>query len=155
MVELAVGARVRHGSHVTLHYRIAMQVDGAERSVVDTFGARPATLTVGNAEIAEPLERRLLDLVEGQHARFEFPPDAAFGARRPELIQALAATTFTAATDSDADYQPGDTVRLADGLGREFSGVLMQRDADRVIIDFNHPLSGMPVIFTVHIIGVL
>jgi FKBP-type peptidyl-prolyl cis-trans isomerase SlpA len=155
MVDSPVSARVRHGSHVTLHYRIAVQVDGAERCVVDTFGAQPATLTVGNAEIAEPLEQRLLDLAEGQHARFEFPSDAAFGARRPELVQTLAATAFAGAADPNAECQLGDTVRISDGHGREFSGVLKQRDADRVIVDFNHPLAGMPVTFTVHIIGVL
>jgi FKBP-type peptidyl-prolyl cis-trans isomerase SlpA len=155
MVDSPVSARVRHGSHVTLHYRIAVQLDGAERDVFDTFGAQPATLTVGNAEIAEALEQSLLDLTEGQHARFEFPPDTAFGARRPELVQTLAASSFAAASDSAADYQPGDTVRISDGHGRGLSGVLKQRDADRVIVDFNHPLAGMPVTFTVHIIGVL
>lgn len=155
MVDSPASARVRPGSHITLHYRIAVQVDGAERDVVDTFGAQPATLTVGNAEIAEALEQSLLDLTEGQQARFEFPPDAAFGARRPELVQTLSAAAFAAATDSDANYQPGDAVRIADGHGREFSGVLQQRDAGRVIVDFNHPLAGMPVTFTVHIIGVL
>lgn len=155
MVDSLARARIRHGSHVTLHYRIAVQIEGEERSVVDTFGAQPATLTVGNHEIAEPLEERLLDLAEGERARFEFDCDAAFGARRPELVQTLAAATFASGADSAVDYQPGDTVRVSDSLGRAFSGVLQQRAADRVVIDFNHPLAGMPVTFTVQIIGVL
>lgn len=123
--------------------------------MVDTFGAQPATLTVGNAEIAEPLERRLLDLTEGTEARFDFPSAEAFGARRPELIQTLAAAAFAAGTDAGTDYQPGDTVRVSDGRGHEFSGVLQRRDVERVVVDFNHPLAGMPVTFTVRIIGVL
>ena len=39
--------------------------------------------------------------------------------------------------------------------GRQFSGVLKQSDADRVVVDFNHPLAGMPIQFAVQVVGVL
>ena len=52
--------RIASGSHVTLHYRIAVLVDGTEREVMSTFGAQPATLTIGAGDLAEPLEVRLL-----------------------------------------------------------------------------------------------
>jgi len=155
MVDAPVCAFIRRGSHVTLHYRIAVSVDGEERDVVNTFGAQPATLTIGSAEIAEALENRLLGLTEGAHARFEVPADEAFGARRAELIQTFSEATFAASADIELHAALGDVVRMTDSVGREFAGVMQRRDADRIIVDFNHPLAGRPLIFSVQIIGVL
>jgi FKBP-type peptidyl-prolyl cis-trans isomerase SlpA len=155
MVDAPFCAFIRRGSHVTLHYRIAVAVDGEERDVVNTFGAQPATLTIGSAEIAEALENRLLGLAEGVHTRFEVPAGEAFGARRPELIQSFSAATFAASADIEPHAGPGDVVRVTDTAGREFAGVMQQRDADRVIVDFNHPLAGRPLLFLVQVIGVL
>ena len=91
----------------------------------------------------------------GAHARFEIPAGEAFGARRPELIQTFSAATFAASTEIESHAAPGDVVRLTDGAGRQFAGVMQQRDADRVIVDFNHPLAGRPLLFSVQVIGVL
>jgi FKBP-type peptidyl-prolyl cis-trans isomerase SlpA len=39
--------------------------------------------------------------------------------------------------------------------GARVAGVLKERDARRVVVDFNHPLAGVPVRFSVCVIGVL
>jgi FKBP-type peptidyl-prolyl cis-trans isomerase SlpA len=39
--------------------------------------------------------------------------------------------------------------------GGRVAGVLKARDAQRVVIDFNHPLAGLPMRFSVRVIGVL
>jgi FKBP-type peptidyl-prolyl cis-trans isomerase SlpA len=39
--------------------------------------------------------------------------------------------------------------------GLRFSGVLKRHGDDRVVVDFNHPLAGLPVRFSVRVIGVL
>lgn len=147
--------RIAPGSHVTLHYRIAVLVDGAEREVVSTFGAQPATLTVGGGEIAEPLEARLLGLAEGARERFELAAGEGFGARSPDLVQTLSSAVFEASADRTTDYAAGDVVRFAGPEGRQFTGVLKRLDDQCAVIDFNHPLAGMPVRFAVHVVGVL
>jgi hypothetical protein len=63
--------RVAAGSHVTLHYRIAVRLDGNEHEVVSTFDARPATVQVGAGQFSEALEQRLIGLEEGQEAMFD------------------------------------------------------------------------------------
>ena len=72
---------VAHGAHLTLHYRISLSGAGAD--VISTFGDRPATLTLGHGQLAEPLERCLLGLNEGASASFDLEADAAFGPRNP------------------------------------------------------------------------
>ncbi len=147
--------RIASGSHVTLHYRIAVLVDGSEREVMSTFGAQPATLTIGAGELAEPLEIRLLGLEEGARAQFELPAGEGFGPRSFDLVQSLSSSVFNANADPTQDYAAGDIVQFASPEGRQFSGVLKQRDDDRVVVDFNHPLAGMPIRFAVHVVGVL
>lgn len=155
MADSSPGSRIQRGSHVTLHYRIAVTVDGDEREVMSTFNAQPATLTVGCGAMAEPLEACLLGLKEGSSERFELAAGAGFGARNPELVQTLSMGVFEANADPSVDYMPGDVVRFSSPEGQQFSGVLKQRDAEKVVMDFNHPLAGMPVSFAVKIVGVL
>lgn len=121
---------------------------------MSTFGAQPATLTIGAGDIAQPLEACLCGLEEGAQRRFELPPDSGFGLRNPELVQTLSGTTFGANADPSVDYAPGDIVEFSLPGGR-FSGVLKRRDGDCVVVDFNHPLAGLPIRFAVHVVGVL
>jgi FKBP-type peptidyl-prolyl cis-trans isomerase SlpA len=146
---------IASGSHVTLHYRLAVMLDGSEKAVVSTFDGKPATLQVGAGQLAPALEERLLGLAEGASASFELGPDEAYGWRNPELIQTLARKTFDANADPEVEYLPGDVVEFAAPDGGRFSGVLKERNERHVVVDFNHPLAGLPLRFSVRVIGVL
>jgi len=148
-------ARISPDSHVTLHYRLAALVDGAEREVMSTLRAHPATLQLGGGHLAAGLEAKLLGLVEGDEASFELAPAEAFGERNPQLIQALSRAAFDANADSGSDYAPGDVVEFNRPDGGRLAGVLKDQDERRVVVDFNHPLAGLPVRFSVRVIGVL
>jgi len=146
--------RIAPDSHVTLHYRLAAVVDGNEREVMSTVGGRPATMQLGSGHFAAGLEARLLGLAEGDEASFEVAPEEAFGARNPALIQAISGTEFDANSGGE-DYRPGDVVEFSGADGRRVAGVLKVRDTERVVVDFNHPLAGLPLRFSVRVIGVL
>lgn len=146
-------ATVAADSHLTLHYRISLAESGED--VISTFGDRPATLQVGFGQLAEPLERCLIGLPEGAHARFDLSPEQAFGARNPALVQRLSRAALEADTRRDADYQPGDVVEFAAPDGGRFAGVLREIDERHALFDFNHPLAGQPIRFEVEILGVL
>jgi FKBP-type peptidyl-prolyl cis-trans isomerase SlpA len=147
--------RIGPVSHVTLHYRLAALVDGAEREVVSTLGGRPATLQLGGGHLAAGLEARLQGLAAGDEAFFELGAEEVFGARSAALVQTLSRATFDANAGPDVDYAPGDVVEFNRPDGGRLAGVLKERDARRVVIDFNHPLAGMPLRFSVRVIGVL
>ncbi len=75
-------SEVKPGSHVTLHYRLALP-DGAD--IVSTFADKPATLLLGAGQLAPPLEEILLGLKIGHHSTFRLEPDQAFGPCNPEI----------------------------------------------------------------------
>ena len=146
-------ARIQAGSFLTLHYRL-QGPDGGD--IVNTFGGKPATLSLGGGQLAPALEARLIDLTEGAHEQFELPAGAAFGERNPELLQWVRRSLLQAEGDPEAEYHVGDVVQFAtpDGQG-SYAGVLRELRADALLFDFNHPLAGQPVRFEVQVLGVL
>lgn len=144
---------VQAGSFLTLHYRLA----GPAGDVINTFGGKPATLSLGAGELSPAVEQRLLGLAEGTRTTFELPAGAAFGDRNPDMQQWLARKLLSELGDPDEQYTVGDVVQFPtpDGSGK-FAGVVLDvRDDGAVKFDFNHPLAGQPVTFEVQLIGVL
>ena len=143
---------VTESAYLTLHYRLAT-ADGTD--IVTTFGATPATLMLGQGQLAPFLEQRLLGMAEGAHQVFELSPLEAFGERNPELIQAVSRKTLDENSVPGADYQVGDLVDFAAPGGGRFAGVLREMRANDAVFDFNPPLAGQPLSFEVQLISVL
>ncbi len=145
--------QVQSGSFLTLHYRLSGP-DGT--ALVDTFGAQPATLSLGAGELAPAIEARLLGLVEGTRRSFELAPDEAFGERNPELLQRVKRSLLVEFGDPGVTYRVGDVVQFP-GPGGEgaYAGTVREVGDDVLVFDFNHPLAGRPVTFEVQLIGVL
>jgi FKBP-type peptidyl-prolyl cis-trans isomerase SlpA len=145
--------RIQAGSFLTLHYRLAGP-DGAD--VINTFGGKPATLSLGTGQLSPALESRLIGLAEGAHQAFDLPAGDAFGPRNPELLQRVRLSLLHEIGDADATYGPGDVVQFPtpDGQGT-YSGVVREQGPDWLLFDFNHPLAGHAVRFEVRVLGVL
>ncbi len=144
---------VEPGSFLTLHYRLS----GPQGDVINTFGGKPATLSLGAGELSPAVEERLIGLAEGAHDTFELPAGAAFGERNPDMIQWLARKELDRLGDPDERYAIGDVIQLPtpDGQGQFAAVVQAVRDDGALQLDFNHPLAGQPVTFEVEVIGVL
>lgn len=143
---------VTDAAYLTLHYRLA-SMDG--RDIVTTFQGSPATLQLGNGQLAPFLESCLIGLSEGTHQIFELSPEQAFGPRNPDLIQRVSKSTLRENSPADAHYTIGDLVDFAAPGGGRFAGVLRSIDDDSALFDFNHPLAGQSLKFEVRIIGIM
>ena len=144
---------VQPGSFLTLHYRLAGP-DGAD--VVNTFAAKPATLSLGMGQLAPAIEAQLIGLPEGAHQFFELPAGSAFGARNPDLLQRVKLSLLHELGDANAEYAVGDVVQFPtpDGQG-QYAGVVRELGTGWLLFDFNHPLAGRRVSFEVQLLGVL
>jgi FKBP-type peptidyl-prolyl cis-trans isomerase SlpA len=141
------GASIRIGDRITLHYRLACR--GEE--LVNTFADdEPETFTLGRGEIDPRLEMLLLGLAEGDHRTLDLQADEAFGLHDPALIHNLPRADFPPETELAVGRQ------MAFDLpnGQAMNGTIRNIGADSVLVDFNHPLAGLPVEFEVRILAV-
>lgn len=145
-------SQVKAGSHVTLHYRLAL-TDGAD--IVNTFGDKPATLLLGAGQLAEPLEDILIGMRTGDHSTFRLSEGQAFGPRNPDLIQRVSLATLRENGMVGEDFAPGDLIEFNAPSGGRYAGVLKEVGETSALFDFNHPLAGQALTFEVHIIGIL
>ena len=144
---------IQQGSFLTLHYRLS-GADGTD--IVNTFGGKPATLSIGAGQLAPAVEQRLIGMAEGTRAQFMLAPGEAFGPRNPDLLQRVKLALLRELGDPDARYQVGDAVQFPtpDG-GDSYAGVVREVGPDWLLFDFNHPLAGQAVAFDVQLIGVM
>ena len=135
-------------SLVTLHYRIST-ADNVE--MVSTFAATPATLQLGNGELASGLEACLAGLEVGQHRTFDLMPEQAFGVHNPKMVSRVPRDALPPKAEPKL-YEP---VSLPTEDGTSYSALVLEMDDTSVLLDFNHPLAGKKVRFEVKVIGVL
>jgi FKBP-type peptidyl-prolyl cis-trans isomerase SlpA len=145
-------AVVTESAYLTLHYRLAA-ADG--RDIVTTFGGTPATLMMGQGQLAPFLEQKLLGLPEGTRQTFTVSAADGFGERNPDLIQPVSKATLLENSVPDEEYAVGDLVTFNAPGGGKFAGVLRELRGDTAIFDFNHPLAGQTLQFEVQLISVL
>ncbi|CAG9198517.1 FKBP-type peptidyl-prolyl cis-trans isomerase [Burkholderia gladioli] len=145
-------SEVKPGSHVTLHYRLAL-ADGAD--IVNTFADKPATLLLGAGQLAPALENILLGLKSGHHSTFRLGAGEAFGPRNPEMIQRVSMKTLRENGMVGEDFTPGDLIEFNAPDGGRYAGVLKEVGETSALFDFNHPLAGQAITFEVKIIGIL
>lgn len=148
----AQAAVVTPSAYLTLHYRLAT-ADGTD--LVTTFGASPATLALGQGQLAPFLEQALLGMPEGSHQTFHLAPAQAFGERNPELVRDVTRATLDENTAPGTEYRVGDLVDFAAPGGGRFAGILRELRDDAATFDFNHPLAGQSLQFEVKLISVL
>ncbi|MDO8905290.1 peptidylprolyl isomerase [Hydrogenophaga sp.] len=147
-------SQVQEGSFLTLHYRMT----GPQGQVIiDTFGGKPATLSLGAGELSPAIEQHLMGLEEGVHTVIELDEGEAFGERQPEMVQWVARKLLNELGDPNEQYVAGDVVQFPtpDGLGSYAGAAVEVREDGAVLFDFNHPLAGRAVRFEVQLIGII
>jgi FKBP-type peptidyl-prolyl cis-trans isomerase 2 len=138
---------VAPGDTVTLHYRLA-SLDGHEFE--GTFGGEPATLILGQGELAASLERWLIGVPVGETHVFQLEAGQAFGHCDPALVQRLPLANFP----PGMRVEPHTLIEFALPNGSLLQGTVLEKTQDEAVVDFNHPLCDCPVVFEVEVLGI-
>jgi FKBP-type peptidyl-prolyl cis-trans isomerase SlpA len=135
------------GTQVTLYFSLRLE-DG---SVIDSnFDAEAATFFVGDGNLLPGFEEALFGLKAGDEKTLIIQPEKGFGVRNPANIQELPRSQFP----SDISLEPGLVMTFADAQQMEVPGVVTSFNQTTVNVDFNHPLAGREIEFSVKIMDV-
>lgn len=143
---LATELRIGPDREVTLNFAIKLE----NGDVVDsTFGKQPATFKVGDGNLLPGFENALFGLKAGDRRELPITPEQGFGQPNEQNVQVMPRGQF-----QDMELSEGLLIIFNDAANAELPGVVKAFDADRVTIDFNHPLAGKMLRFEVEILAV-
>ncbi len=135
------------GSHVTMHFSITLP-DGTEAA--STFEDEPTSFIIGDGSISEGLELALYGLSAGDEQSLTLQPEQAFGPRDEAKVHPMPRANF----GPEIELEPGLIIGFTTPDGNELAGIVQEVHEQDVLMDFNHPLAGMEVIFRVEVLEV-
>ncbi|MEJ2455232.1 MAG: FKBP-type peptidyl-prolyl cis-trans isomerase [Candidatus Thiodiazotropha sp.] len=136
------------GSRVVMNFSLALE-DGTE--VLSTFEDEPLEFTLGDGIMEPALEAKLIGLETGDDQTLLLDGDDVYGPWRENNRQWLELNEFP----SSLEPEEGHVIAFTTPGGEEIAGIIVTLEADRVLVDFNHPLSGKTFIFRAVIIGLV
>ncbi|MDZ7663697.1 FKBP-type peptidyl-prolyl cis-trans isomerase [Thiohalophilus sp.] len=135
------------GSRVTMHFTLSL-TDG---TVADSSEeGEPMTFTMGDGTLIEGLEMVLYGLKVGDKQCLEIGPRDTFGFPEEDNIHTLARSEFAA----ELPLEEGIILGFSTPSGEEVPGTIHEVHDEEVVVDFNHPLAGRPVVFEVEILAI-
>jgi FKBP-type peptidyl-prolyl cis-trans isomerase 2 len=147
-------ARIKAGDTVHLNYtgRLAngQIFDTSDEQTAVTHGVfvegrryEPLEVQVGTGMIIQGLDRNLLGMEEGETKEITIPPEEAYGQRDPALVAVLPRELF-----QRHSIQPAVGMVIQTNSGQ---GHITAITAESVEVDYNHPLAGETLIFSVSV----
>lgn len=140
-------SQIQPGSRVRLHLAIRLANGTVAES---TFGDEPLDLVIGDGTLVHGLEVALYGMRAGQRQTLTLAPAQAYGERDADAVGWLPRAEFPA----DMSVAPGALVGFTGPQQEEVAALVLAVEADRVQIDFNHPLAGKPIVFESEILSV-
>lgn len=107
-----------------------------------TYG--PVTIVLGAAHVIPGLEKALLDMEVEEEREVDIKPEEAFGMRKRALVTRVLLREFK---KHGIFPRPGMRIEI----NKKWATV-RSISSGRVILDFNHPLAGKPLRYTVHLL---
>jgi len=101
------------------------------------------TIIVGTNQILKGLDEAIVGKKEGETFEVKLPPEKAFGRKNAKLLKIIPQKLFK---EQKVNPYPGMTVNIDNMLG-----TIVSVSAGRIIVDFNHPLSGRELDYKVKI----
>ena len=134
-------------SYVILKYTVRLE-NGEILKGDPEQGLAHMEFVTGYNQVIPGLERRVIGLSEGDEVEITVNPDEGFGPYDPSLVQEKTFATFP----EGKNLEEGLWARATNPQHRvTFGYLVLEKKPDRVILDYNHPLAGKPLIYQVRV----
>ena len=136
---------------ISISYTATIPSGEVVESVPDN---KPITLVLGSGRILKAVEASLMGMETGQTRTVHILPEDAYGPYYKALVHDVARSSFAGRIDP----KPGMLLSLAiekDGMEQQVPATVLAASNETVTIDYNHPLAGKIITYTVklHAIG--
>lgn len=135
------------GHFVKLHYTGTF-ADG--ETFDSSQGCKPFELQVGAGQVIKGFDDALIGMALREKKTFTVKAADAFGERDDNLKQEFPRTDLP----KDFHAEVGEVLMLENAQCGEIPATVQHVDADRVIVDLNHPLAGKDLTFAIEVLEI-
>lgn len=137
---------IQQNKVVAMHYKVT---DPQGTELDSSFGSDPLIFLYGHGSLIPGLEKALVDKAPGDTFNATIVAAEAYGDRHEQLIQSVPRSMF-----ESMDVEVGMRFRAAGPDGQEHSVIIVDIGDEEVVVDGNHPLSGIDLTFDVEVVQV-
>jgi FKBP-type peptidyl-prolyl cis-trans isomerase 2 len=139
---------IKEGVKVNISFEVKLETG---EIVLKTEEEQPLEVAVGDGNIPKSVKDSLIDMKEGGTKTIALEPAEAFGSKRDDLIIDLSKEGF----DPQVELEVGSRVSMNSPEGKRFMGTVLEVKEEKISVDFNHPLAGKSLIFTVTVVSIV
>jgi FKBP-type peptidyl-prolyl cis-trans isomerase SlyD len=140
---------------VSVHYELQVEHDG-QMNVADKSQDKPLVFLHGAGMLLPEFEQNLLGKTVGDSVSFVIGAANGYGLFDEKNIVNIPIDSFK---DEQGNIDTntikvGNILPMMDNEGNQFQGIVCDVNDEHVIMDFNHPLAGKDLNFTVSVVDV-
>ena len=106
---------------------------------------RPLEFLFGRGMLLEKFESYLDGLAEGDKYAFHLSPAEGYGEYNAQMVVSIPRSAFAAVAEKYLEV--GNTLPMQDNHGNHLQGTIKEVGADKIKMDFNHPMAGKDLYF--------
>ena len=138
--------KIEKNSRVKLAY--ILRYDDAKGDIIESVSAEnPLETVVGNEDLLETFEEKIMGLNVGDNFEFVLSPEQAYGNYDEEGIVGVPKAELMEDIEG-IEISEGEIVPVVTDDGEEMEAVVLEIENDIVTLDFNHPLAGETLFFS-------
>lgn len=142
---------IAKGVIATLTYTLSNAKTGQQIASYDE-----QDLLFGYGLLLDGFERNLEGLTTGQQFSFELPAIEAYGLPNAKAVVYVPIENF-ADESGNLDFEalkPGHIFPMGDAQGNRYFGKIVEVENDKIMLDFNHHLAGVDLLFSGIVSGI-
>ena len=138
---------VKEGQKVCLSFEAKLETG---ETVLKTEDEKPLETTLGEGAIPASIEKAVVDMKVGETKEITLDSAETFGPKRDELIVEVPKEGF----GPETPLEIGTKVSMNSPEGKQYIGTIINVGEEKITLDFNHPLAGKSLIFTITVVSV-
>ena len=120
-------------------------------TVIETSKDRdPLEFKIGEGNVIAGLEKGVIGMAAGDQKTIVVPPEDGFGQPQEDLVVEIKRSEFPEGVEFAVDAY----LNIESSDGKEFQARVVEIKEDSVILDANHPLSGIPINYEVELLEI-
>lgn len=140
---------------VSVHYELQVEHDG-QMNLADKSQDSPLVFLHGAGMLLPDFEQKLLGKTIGDNVSFVISAANGYGLFDEKNIVNIPSDSFKddqGKIDTEV-VKIGNVLPMMDNQGNQFQGIVCSIDDEHIVMDFNHPLAGKDLHFSVSVVDV-